>query len=728
MNALPGYIPGFLLVLLGFGFLIFIHELGHFLAAKWAGIRADGFAIGMGPCVVSYRRGIGLVLGSADHVAVRRFGRRPIEMSDRERIANGLGETEYSLRVLPLGGYVRMLGQEDGNPGATSQDARSFTKAPIGRRAVVILAGIAANLALALVLFLIAFLSGVRFPAPRIGYIVPGSPAARAEPLLPSAGVGLQPGDRILGIDGATIHTFADLRVAAAMAKPDAALLFELARGDETLGYKITPERDARSGLLSIGVDPARGATITDVRGSLDEVNRALDSTADAAGKSLLELGVVPGSRVEKVDGRSVGTYAELDLAAEASAGRAMMVDWRAPDGTTLRTELAPEPSFEPLQPDAEGAVADLGLLGFVPLARVREVVAESPNRDTLRAGDIFLRAGSAEGPRSSELLRVFRAKPGARIPVLVLRDGVETALEVETDREGRVGVYLEPAFDSPRLARSIDRVMTRDGARDTAAKALAVVPRGTLRALDGKSIRDFRDLRAQLVARANAMSRPQDASNDSPPATTDQATAAGDGSVGERSEVAAGFSIELEILDPSPQATPTTTTIVLGAEDIASLRRLGERFPVPDAYFDPEFTVLSADGNPLKAIAMGFRQTVTMIEQVFLTLDRVGRGSVGVEQLQGPVGILHTGTQVADEGFMYLVFFLALISVNLAVVNALPIPIADGGLFLFLMYEKFRGRPPSIAFQNAAALAGIALVLGLFLLTFYNDLGRLFG
>jgi len=60
--------------------------------------------------------------------------------------------------------------------------------------------------------------------------------------------------------------------------------------------------------------------------------------------------------------------------------------------------------------------------------------------------------------------------------------------------------------------------------------------------------------------------------------------------------------------------------------------------------------------------------------------------------------------------------------------VNALPIPIADGGLFLFLMYEKLRGRPPSIAFQNAAALAGIALVVGLFLVTFYNDLARLVG
>jgi hypothetical protein len=78
-------LSGFVLVLLGFGFLIFVHELGHFLAAKWAGIRADGFAIGMGPCVASYRRGVGLCFGSADAKVVRLHGKRPIEMTDAER-------------------------------------------------------------------------------------------------------------------------------------------------------------------------------------------------------------------------------------------------------------------------------------------------------------------------------------------------------------------------------------------------------------------------------------------------------------------------------------------------------------------------------------------------------------------------------------------------------------------------------------------------------------------
>ena len=215
---------------------------------------------------------------------------------------------------------------------------------------------------------------------------------------------------------------------------------------------------------------------------------------------------------------------------------------------------------------------------------------------------------------------------------------------------------------------------------------------------IDGEAVASLTDLRAKLVARAN--SHPGDAP----------------------------LAIRIGLRDPSPGSTPHETETMLAAADLKVLRGLGHSFPIPETYFDPEFTVLTANGNPVTAISMGFRQTVVMVEQVFLTIDRVFRGSVSANQLQGPVGILHTGTKVADEGFMYIVFFMALISVNLAVVNLLPIPIADGGLFVFLMYEKIRGKPPSIGFQNAAALADIALVVGLFLLTFYNDLTRLFG
>jgi regulator of sigma E protease len=694
-------LSGFLLVLLGFGFLIFIHELGHFLAAKWAGIRADGFAIGMGPCLASYRRGVGFCLGSADAKVVRLHGRRPIEMRDGDREGLGIGETEYSLRALPLGGYVRMLGQEDGNPGATSDDARSFGKATIPRRAVVILAGITANLALAVVLFLVSFLAGVRFPAPTIGFVVPGSPAALAEPLTAGAAVGIQPGDRVVTVDGAETRTFIDLRVAAAMAKPDTALLIEVEREGRRLQYSAMPIRDEASGLLSIGVDAARSSALTDVRDSREDVARMLSRNAIAP-----DSGIGPGSRITAIDGARVATFAEVSRAARAARGDSVEVQWSTPRqdvggsgarSAELATRLALRPDFGVVRLPENGG-SDAALIGLAPLPRVLELAPESANREVLRAGDVFLRVGSLAGPRIPQLMAHLRGNPSQVIAARVLRDGSEIDVDIRTDRDGRVGVYLEPAWDLPLLAQSIDRIMVANETVDTPARALATTPLASVTSVDGAIIGSLTALRARLVDIARA------------------------------TQPGSGASVRIGIRDAAPGATPQEVAVPLGTADLEALRELGLSFPIPESYFDPEFTVLSANGNPFTAVAMGFRQTVVMVEQVFLTIDRVARGSVGAEQLQGPVGILHTGTKVADEGFMYIVFFLALISVNLAVVNLLPIPIADGGLFVFLMYERVTGRPPSIAFQNAAALAGIAFVIALFLFTFYNDIMRLLG
>ncbi len=689
---------GFILVLLGFGFLIFIHELGHFVAAKWAGIRADGFAIGMGPCLASYRKGIGFVLGSADAVAMRRYGKRPLAMPDSERMELGLGETEYSLRALPIGGYVRMLGQEDGDPGAVSDDARSFTRAAIPKRAVVILAGITANLILAIVLFLIAFLVGVRFPAPAVGFIAPLSAAAIAIPSDATQPIGLQAGDRVMFINGDEIKTYGDLRVATAMARPDETLSIEVERNGARVTYTTTPIKDVNNGLLSIGVDPAHSAMLTDVAESREIVVKALAMVSPA----LASAGVGPASRIEAVNGKPVSTFTQLADAAANSNGQPLVLTWShlvdAPVESTKDVTVEPIPDFELLRGAGADGGVDLGLLGLAPLARVQAIVESSKNKGILQDGDVFLRVGSLQGPRTSEVMKAFRAAPNATIPALVLRDGVETTVELKTDADGRVGVYLEAAFDHPQLARSVERITDGTNEFETAASALDTIALGRVLSLNGEAISDFVSLRSALINHAIAS---KDASGD--------------------------LTLRIGLQDPSPTATPVETTLTLTPRDIATLQQLSNSFPIPASIFDPEFTVLSANGDPFKAIAMGFRQTVVMVEQVFLTIDRVSRGSVGVDQLQGPVGILHTGTQVASEGFMFMLFFLALISVNLAVVNLLPIPIADGGLFVFLMYERFVGKPPSIAFQNAAALAGIAFVAGLFLLTFYNDLGRLF-
>ena len=254
------------LILLGFGLLIFVHELGHFLAARWAGIRCESFAIGMGPVVAAWRRGIGVRAGSTDPATIARFGKPAVEMTDAELERNGIGETEWSLRILPLGGFVRMLGQEDLDPSKVSQERRSYQRAPVGKRMIVVSAGVVANLVLAIALFVVAFLAGVRFEAPVVGGVVPGSPASAAE-CADGGAPGLMAGDRVVTIDGVPAQTFADLQIASAMAKPGSPVELRVERtlpdgSSVRRTFRVTPRRDAGSGLLSMGIAPAASGTL----------------------------------------------------------------------------------------------------------------------------------------------------------------------------------------------------------------------------------------------------------------------------------------------------------------------------------------------------------------------------------------------------------------------------------------------------------------------------------
>src|SRR5205085_10408187 len=109
-------------------------------------------------------------------------------------------------------------------------------------------------------------------------------------------------------------------------------------------------------------------------------------------------------------------------------------------------------------------------------------------------------------------------------------------------------------------------------------------------------------------------------------------------------------------------------------------------------------------------------------ILQFYVTLRRMVTGDVGVRNMMGPVGIFQAGTSFVSKGNDWLIWFLAMISANLAVVNFLPIPIVDGGLFTFLIFEKVKGKPLSAKAQTIAQYVGLALLLGVFLFVTYQD------
>ena len=134
----------YLLMLLGFSVIVFVHELGHFGVAKWSGVKVDKFAIGFGREIFGFTR----------------------------------GETRYSFNVLPLGGYVKMLGQEDFDDKAKElqfkDDPRSFVNKPVGRRMAIVSAGVIMNTLFAGLLFMIVFMIGKEAVATRIASVVPG--------------------------------------------------------------------------------------------------------------------------------------------------------------------------------------------------------------------------------------------------------------------------------------------------------------------------------------------------------------------------------------------------------------------------------------------------------------------------------------------------------------------------------------------------------------------------
>ena len=160
-----------LIAILAFGILVFVHELGHFLVAKACGVKVLEFAIGMGPKLLSRKK----------------------------------GETAYSLRAFPVGGYCAMEGEDmdtEGNP-------RSFAAKPLWRKLIILVAGSFMNLVAGFLIVAVLFSMAESYSVPVIRELMDGCPAA---------GI-LEPGDRILNIDGHRVTVYFDLSAALSAGK-----------------------------------------------------------------------------------------------------------------------------------------------------------------------------------------------------------------------------------------------------------------------------------------------------------------------------------------------------------------------------------------------------------------------------------------------------------------------------------------------------------------------------
>lgn len=198
-----------------FGLLILVHEFGHFITAKWAGIRVEEFGLGFPPRLVGIRKrdtggwevtwfGGKRDEGNAFYVDSEQtpFSGTSGGVSDGDTSVSA--HTIYSLNWLPIGGFVRMPGENgDPNDEEGKYDPQSFAAKPAGKRIIVLCAGVIMNFLLAMVLFSFAYgLGAPTYPA-QISMVVPGSPAAIA---------GLRANDTIISVNNQPVHLFTDVR------------------------------------------------------------------------------------------------------------------------------------------------------------------------------------------------------------------------------------------------------------------------------------------------------------------------------------------------------------------------------------------------------------------------------------------------------------------------------------------------------------------------------------
>ena len=669
-------------LILGFGFLIFIHELGHFAVAKWVGIRATQFAIGFGNAICSYRRGIGLRFGGTEKEYVARAvealeaeGRSVAELDEHARNqlimekadALGLGETEYRLNTLPLGGYVKMLGQEDMDPAAQSSDPRAFNRKSVGARAAVISAGVIMNLIFGLIFFMICFQMGVRFPAAVVGAVAPQSPAAttfardhEGDP----AYRGLRIGDTIVAADGKAIEDMTGVKIATALGKAGQPVALTVQREGEPqpLTYDITPRPDPRQeSLLSAGIAPSPSLRIIAV----------FEDTPFA------EAGVEAGSTITAIDGAPVVSYSDYAAAVDDADGEPVTLAVTAADGQIREVLVSPRPAFRHVGGQPQ-------LLGLVPGIVVSRVMEDSPAEAAgVQSGDMIARLGDLSWPTDPN--EISDEVQGAdRVALRVWRDGQPVDLGDLEPRGGLIGIGMDLQLDRPVVAAVLA----------DSPLASANLPAGsTVLEVGGTPIEGWADLQRALSRLA-------------PDPATGRATAT------------------LKARVNLGEQPTETFNITLSAAQIDELQH-GGWDPPGNVGLDDLMVEIKATG-PVDAAMIGAVKTKEFIQQTYITLLRLFQGSVAVKNLRGPVGIVDEGAKIAARGTAYYLFFLGLISVNLAVLNFLPIPIVDGGLMVFLLIEKIKGSPASPKVQIAVSIMGLVGLACIFLYVTYNDIARL--
>ena len=633
--------------------LIFVHELGHFIAAKACGVYVDRFSIGMPP---------------------RLFGFK-------------WGETDYCIGLIPIGGYVKMAGQEDA-PRAEEEKERDygnvpperwFSNKPRWQRAVVLFAGPAMNFVLAFVIFAVIGAIGKEVPLSeidnRVGVVEPDSPASKAPLFLamkngdfsdPPDAVGWQTGDRLLRINGNLVTGIEDVFMAGVLGVGKTAQI-EIERVDSdgrTLRYlsPVEPKIIDESGLTRFGMVAFDTALISHV---------LQDSPAEIHGLQSDDI-------IVTANGSYVDTGSFSLMVRGLSEGETLDLEFER-DGEMNSVTLTPESEnrfdgrfafIPPLRPLLQVGESSPPTIGFDDADFTRET--------GLNVGDVILSIGGE--PATGRLLREMSQSYS------------DETLEVVVER---------PAGGFP---------FAKEGGEHTLAMPFEKIIQG---------LTGFDEQANPVIAIIGA-------------------------------EVSEATGLQRKDIITEIDGQPATIALLRETERT----RPGEVIPVKihrpaiwkgllqkEEFLESELTVSTAQligvvwkqkmefqrAAPAEILPQAADRCYRVVTQIGKLLGVLIKGDVSPKKaLGGPVMIYQITTHYARTGILRLLDFMAVISINLCILNLLPLPVLDGGQLMFLGIEAIRRKPVSVRVFETVQQLGLLFLIGFFLYITFNDISRL--
>ncbi len=535
------------------GPLVFFHELGHFLFAKLFGVKVLRFSLGFGPAIPGLRK--------------------------------RWGETEYQVATFPLGGYVKMLGEDPSEAVAEQDRRRSFQGVALWKRFIIVAAGPAFNLILPVIIFFFAWLSIDKTAPASVGSVLPSTPAHSA---------GLQPGDRILEVEGIKTPYWRDA-VEIIETRPQKPTRFVILRDGRRMTLTITPALHKKMTLLRVIKRVGRiGITLQHTRAQVGVIDQSSPAW---------KAGLRSGDIVTTVNGDPVTSWHDLRLAVERHAGSALAL--------TLLSRSSPPIAF----------------LDLRELSPRKVTLSPPPGKDT------SARAYGIE-PASMFVDLVEPDTPAAKA-------GLEAGDQVLTLDDKPLTSWLH----------LIERLRTapKKKHRLTWRTASGKIQAGDILLREVKEKDDFKQERKVYVF---------------------------------------GAYNRVDTWEPPDATVP-----------------LGRRLSY--------------------ALVQAPKRTWEFCKIMVVAVAQLLRGNIPSNTIGGPIMLGYVANKAAGQGFETFIFIMALISINLALINLLPIPILDGGHILIFSIEAIRRKPMSLSTRGAMTTVGLLFVVLLMALAFFNDCNR---